>query len=129
MNEFDLLRAAEEVARARWENGAAATHRRAALILRIMRCLAAFGEAAIAVSMAARMVGAADQERRSLLVVAAMASAALAGVAEALHLNRQQAQRLLDLCVRCSERRSIACQDSLKEIKTAILALAAEREG
>ncbi|GBD12085.1 hypothetical protein HRbin24_00085 [bacterium HR24] len=127
MEQFDVLQAAEEVARARWESRTAIAHRRAALLLRIIRHLGALGEAAVTVSMAADLAGYPDQGRAALLIVAAMASDVLAQVGSVLHLDRERMARLLDLCIRCGERRSIA-YIHFREIGAAIRALAAEEE-
>ena len=124
---FDVVRAAEEVARTRWESRTAIAHRRAALLLRIIRQLMAFSEAAITVSMAAEIMGATDQEDTPVLIVAAMVSAALAQVRDALHLDQQGVMRLVELCCRYGEQRSTA-HIRIRELGAAIHALAAEGE-
>jgi len=127
VREFDILRTAEEVARSRWESRAAIAHRRAALLLRIIRQLMAISEAAITVSMVAEIMGATDQEETPVLIVAPMVSAALRQVGDALHLDQQRVMRLVELCCRYGERRSTA-HIRIRELGAAIRALAAEGE-
>lgn len=121
----DIIRIAEEVARARWASRTAQAHRRAALLLRLARSASFFGEAAIAIASVARLVGADEDEGVPLAIGMSLISSALAPAVTALRLTPEQTRRLVDICARAGERRAQDYYRRLHDLMAAAQALAA----